>query len=125
MIAKTFTLQEEIRNGKVTKRKGKMIETDGKKGRFVELNNGTIKYGKLSIGDIMKLISVPANKKSLENQLMVKIKPSQTRRKHRKRPKHYHHTAKYLAKHKKKSKSKTKKAGRIKKKHTTRRRRKR
>ena len=124
MIAKTFTLQEEIKNGKVTKRNGKMIETDGKKGRFVELKNGLIKYSKLNMGDIMKLISVPANKKSLENQLMVKIKPHHTRRKHRKRPKHYHHTAKYLAK-RKKTASKTKKAGRMKRKHTSRRRRKR
>jgi hypothetical protein len=124
MIAKTFTLQEEIKNGKVTKRNGKMIETDGKKGRFIELKNGLIKYSKLNMGDIMKLISVPANKKSLENQLMVKIKPHHTRRKHRKRPKHYHHTARYLAK-RKKTAPKTKKAGRMKRKHTSRRRRKR
>lgn len=122
MIAKTFTMEKEIKNGKLVKRKGKMMETDGKSGRYMQINNDKIRYGKLNMNDIMKLISIPAHKKSLENQLMVKIKPHHTRRKHRKRPKHYHHTAKYLAKHKKKNKSKTRKKSNRKKNYTNRRR---
>ncbi len=91
VLMKGFAIKKVLKNGKVTNEDGFLGEYDGDVVKFVEVNNGKMKYKEMNKNDIEKIISMRGHQECLEDRLLANSKSRSPYHRKQHRRKYVHH----------------------------------